>query len=269
MAESTLTIRWQLLQARAGSFLGWGAGPVYGSNTWTTDQQFNLDGIVASGLRKFYFPEPQQGSGVVYDWSFLKPTAIFALNENQSIVNLPDDYGGVEGTVSVVTTTQASNPWRIEWRNIGVIRRMQQALPVMTGPPQYISQDAIRGTNPTQGQRFQWIVFPIADQDYSLEATYYVNPDYLTQDTPFALGGSQHSETILEAVLSAAEQFLDDQRGIHTLAFENRLAASIGMDRKNKPQKLGLNRDRSDDQWETWNNHYWAPPCTYDGQSFG
>ena len=49
----------------------------------------------------------------------------------------------------------------------------------------------------------------------------------------------------------AAEEFLDDQRGLWQAKFKDRLAASINMDRKCKPQRLGPNVDRSDlmDRW--------------------
>ncbi len=270
MSEPTLTICWQRLIAEVGSFLGYGYGGNFGDPPYDQRTLFELNGIVASGLRKFYYPEPQEGSSASYDWSFLKITATLALAEGVSTVPLPDDYGGVDGPVTVVTTTNASQPWRIEWRNLGNIQQMFQSLPTMTGPPQYISEQPIKGTNVRQGQKFQFTVFPTADQDYTLQLNYYVNPDYLTTDLPFAYGGSAHSETILEACLSVAESRKDDSFSVHKAEFAARLAASIAMDRKNKPQKLGLNRDRSDERGDcNYNPHWYAGNGTYNGMTLG
>ncbi len=76
-------------------------------------------------------------------------------------------------------------------------------------------------------------------------------PDYLSNTIqPYPYGGGEHSETILEACLSVAEERRDDipmGTGAHGMAFVTRLAASIAMDSRKKPTKLGYNRDLSDE----------------------
>ncbi len=90
---------------------------------------------------------------------------------------------------------------------------------------------------------------------------YYLLPDYLTTNYPYALGGMAHAETVLESCLAVMEERLDDitrGQGPHGIAFMGRLAASISMDRKSKAQTLGRNRDGSDDvglRPDGW-NHY-------------
>ena len=52
-------------------------------------------------------------------------------------------------------------------------------------------------------------------------------PDYLSTPFPYAYGGAEHAETILESCLAVAELRLDDMAGPHNQQFMARLAASI------------------------------------------
>jgi hypothetical protein len=251
--------------------MGWGRGAnVYGDTAWTNDQQFQIDGIVASGLRNFYYPSSVDGQPSSYDWSFLHPTATADFPVSAQSINLPDDFGGFEGQITLLTVTSTAQPWCIQWRNEGSIREMYACTPSMSGPPMFACQMAVKGTTGTAGQRFKLLVFPGADQDYTLQFQYYINPDYLSGAFPYAYGGAQHSETILESCLAVAEVRLDDAMSVHSAKFRERLQASVSVDRRNKPAKIGQNLDRSD--WvygQRINPHIWAGPATYNGQGFG
>ncbi len=54
------------------------------------------------------------------------------------------------------------------------------------------------------------------------------------------------AETFREACLKAAENFLDDSATVHEANFTQLLTRSQDIDRRNKPQNLGYNRDLSD-----------------------
>lgn len=266
MSEPTLVLRRDDYRAQVGNFLGWGFDPL----GWDENQTQTINIIVESGYRQFLYPEPMEGETSSYDWSFIKPTAQLSFAINASEIHLPDDFGGADGPLTILTSTTTAQPWRIEWRNEGEIRRMYSVNPTMTGPPMYGAIIPKRGTGPTDGQRFNLLIFPIADQPYTFQLAYYINPDALTGDQPFAYGGVQHVETILESCLAIAEERFDDSHSVHAEKFKTRLMASISMDRRNKPQKTGYNGDRSDNvAWERYNPHYWAPPATYNGGSFG
>lgn len=270
MAESTLNVIWQELQGRVAAFLGWSRGTYYGETAWTDREQFELDGIVGSALRRFYHQAMPEGAQVAYSWSFLKPTKTFTLANGTNTLELPDDFGGFEDLITVVTTGSTIQPWRVEWRNEAAIRQMFSLQPTVTGPPMYVSQQPLKGTSATQGQRFQLYFFPTTDQDYTVQVQYYVNPDYLSTPFPYAYGGAQHAETILEGCLALAEKRLDDAMSVHAMEYEKCLAASVSIDRRNKPQKLGYNGDRSDQRdYRASNFHWWNQACTYNGQSFG
>jgi hypothetical protein len=265
MAESTLSLKLVDIQAKLGTFAGWGTDPT----GWDSRMQAIIDDSTQSGLRRFYYPAPLEGEALTYDWSFLRPLATLALAKGAQSIPLPDDYGGWDGTISVKTASTVSQPWRVEWSNAPRIRDMYSVTPLMNGPPMYVAVESLKGTTLNAGQRSQLIVFPQADQAYTLQGTYFVNPDYLTGAFPYALGGPEHIETILESCLAVMEERLDDMSGAHAAAFNRRLAASIGMDRKKKPIKYGENRDRSDGQdWDRGDVHYYAPAATYNSQGF-
>lgn len=269
MAESTLSLGNLDFQQEIGFFLGFGRGTAVGDPAWTTEQQLVITNMCRSGYRQFLNPPVLEGHSVAYDWSFSKPVATLALASAAQTIVLPDDFGGFEGQVTVLTTGSTSQPWTIEWRNEDVLRRMYAGNPSVSGPPLYAAEQPIKGTSAAAGQRFQMFVYPAADQAYNLQVQYYVNPDALSSAYPYAYGGMQHTETLLASCLAAAELYLDDARGPRWQYFLERLAASIGADRRNKPLKLGPNLDRSDNvRWGRSEQHYCAPAATYNGGGF-
>lgn len=263
MAESTLAAQLSDLQQRVTAFMGWPNPP--------TDSQMiaALREIVAEGIRQVVVPPPLQEGGPSYDWSFLHPTSTLDFPQNATAINLPDDFGGCEGPITIQTTATTAQPWRIEWRNEGQIRQMYAQAPQVTGPPMFASVSPLRNPGGQQGQRWELLIYPGADQDYTLQVQYYILPDYLTGATPYPYGGAAHASLYLESCLAIAEQYQDDAMSIHTIKFKERLAASIGQDRKNKPQKIGYNGDRSDRiEMNRGDTHIWAPAATYNGQQF-
>jgi hypothetical protein len=67
MAESTLTLGYTDFQKTVGRLLGYGTTTA----SWSADQVSEVDDIIQSGLRQFYFPPYEQFSGFPYKWSFL------------------------------------------------------------------------------------------------------------------------------------------------------------------------------------------------------
>ena len=255
MAEPTLSLAYNDLAGEVGTFLGWGRGTALGDPAWSSQQQAPVDSCVRSGLRQWYYPHPIEVMDVSYDWAFLKPMVTLSLVANQTTLPLPDDYGGVEGRVTL-SAPQGIQWWPLEFLGIGQVYQQQALFPTTTGRPWMCCTEPLKGTTGTQGQRSQLRVWPIPDMAYTLQLQYYVNPDYLTGANPYAYGGAQHVETILESCLAIAEQRLDDAMGVHTLKFKERLIASINMDRKSKPQTLGYNGDRSDLRDRRWGPRY-------------
>lgn len=243
--ESTLSMPSGQIFASVADFLGYPRGEAYGEPEPSKQQAIAIKNIIASGTRQFYYPPPIQGSDVTTDWSFLHPTASVLFAQGAKSVTLPDDFGGLEGRVTIAPSTTLVW-WELEVRNEGAVRAMYAQFPAMVSRPIMTALAPIKGTTGTAGQRFEMLVFPKADQDYTLQFQYYVLPDAASMAFPYLYGGAAHTETILASCLAMAEQLRDNMAGVHTMRFQERLIASIGMDRKNKAQSLGYNGDGSD-----------------------
>ena len=265
MAEPTLSLTYFDFSGEVGLFLGWGRGADNGDQAWTTQKQAAINSIVASGQRQFYFPPPVQGvTDSTYEWSFLRPVVTLTLPDGQNSLVLPDDFGGFEGTITIAET--GAFPQSVPLVNENAIRVRYSALPDATGWPQLAAERPLKGTTSTKGQKKDLFIWPVADRDYELSFAYYILPDRLTSAHPYAYGGAAHVETILESCLAIAEQRLDDAASVHTGKFMERLSASIGLDRRNKPQLMGYNGDRSDYRHRGRRDlHGWGGVVTLDG----
>ncbi len=252
MSEPTLSLTYDELRGEVGFFLGLGRGSAQGGSAWSNDDERTINFVVKSGLRRFYYPSDPEVAPSGYDWSFLKPVASLSLASGASTLRLPDDFGGLEGQVTVSSSTGGYAPIPVVGE--GMIRQRFAESPSATGRPLMAALRPLKGTTGAQGQRFELFVWPTADATYTLQLAYYVAADYLNTAFPYHLGGSVHAETILESCLAIAEQRLDDAMTVHTMAFKERLLASINHDRKNKPQSLGYNADCSDLRGRTRGN---------------
>lgn len=262
MSESSLSITLSKLQAEVGHFLGYGRGTTFSDRAWTTRQQTDIDFVIDSGLRQFYFATPM--SGEVVEWSFLKPALTLTLASGDQTVNLPDDFAGFVGdALTVVSSSTSYCP--VPVYQDGLLDKLYSDNPTMTGRPELAAVRALKGTGARQANRYELYVYPEADQDYSLRLIYFISPDTLNVKNPHPYGGAAHAETIREACLMAAENFLDDQvDGPHSRKFAERLAASINADRRHQPRKLGYNGDRSDERRYRYRDGY---TVTFDGVS--
>jgi hypothetical protein len=254
--ESTLSYQLVDYQAEVGFFLGFGRGTKYGDPAWTGAQQATIASCVNSGLRQFLFPPPAPGSDTSYDWSFLKPLANLTLAASAATLPLPSDFGGLEGQVMVLAGTGVVS-WPIDVVGIGRVYAARAEQPGITGRPLLCCVEPLKGTSGNAGQQFQLTFFPTADQSYGVQFQYYVLVDAMSPAFPYAYGGAAHVETILESCLAVAEQRLDDASTVHSAKFAERLLASINIDRKNKPQKLGYNRDNSDSRGFRRGDGHW------------
>ena len=255
--ESTLTLTRSKLRSQVGFFLGWGYGPDFGGSDWSDDQVVAIDDAVASGLRRFYFPEQPQGG--FYDWSFLRPTTTQFFPADNNTIILPDDFGGVQGVVTVATVGSGTGLvwWPLLTTNEAAIRLLFANFPNATGRPTQVAVSPLKGTTINQGQRYQMLCYPTPDQEYQIQFQYTILPDALTLNTPIPYGGAQHAETILESCLAVAEERLDDQKTTHADSFLRRLNASMAQDRRLKPQQMGYNQDSSDRVWSRYGDRVW------------
>ena len=264
MAESTLSLKKRDFEIKLGMYFGHGSGGfAFEDREWTTKEAYKIRDCVESGLRQFYFPPPL--GGVPYDWSFLKPTASLAVVDGDQSINLPDDFGGFEGRITISSPT--TRTWQpIPLFNEGIIRELYSKNPERTGPPEAAAVRPIKGTTLSEGTRSQLMIFPEADESYTLQFPYYILANCLDGTHPYAYGGMAHAETILESCLAIAEQRYDNTVGVHSAKFMERLAASIALDRRLKPEAGGLNTDNTD---RFVYRHDIEATVTYNGAAMG
>lgn len=244
MAESTLSLSKDAVEGEIGFFLGFGRGPANGEENWDANKLRTIASLSASAQRQFYFTPPIDSNPGGYSWSFLRPVATLTFWAGAQTLELPDDFGGFEGDITVLSTTGCY--WPIRLTNEGLLRAEYAKTPSVTGRPRMGAELPLKGTTLLGGQRKELMLFPTADQDYTLQAAYYLLPDALDGTRPYIYGGMQHTETVLASAKAAAELHLDDMKGPQWQNFTERLASSISIDQRNKAALIGYNGDRSD-----------------------
>jgi hypothetical protein len=218
-----------------------------------------------SGIRQVNNPPLLPNEKEAHDWSFLRLQTDLTLAAGQTTINLPDDFGGVEGSILVSTDQQSFCP--IRSRGSPYVYELLGQRPNDTGYPREIGVEWYKGTSLEKGQRARLVIYPQADVEYTLKVHYYALLDFITGSKPFPYGGALHAELYLESCLSVAELRRDDMRGIHWEQFMNRLAASVSSDRRNKPQNFGYNGDGT--EWQYRDRRLDNPPVvTYNGVTY-
>jgi hypothetical protein len=243
--ESTLTLQKKDVDAKIGTFLGYGRGANFSETAWTTKQQNDIDEQRDTGMRRFYYPKLSGGQS--YSWSFLRPVRSIVLNSGTQTVLLWDDFGGLDEEKITVAVVGSQSIYRVLLpTNAERLRIMYSASSQVSGQPQMAAIRDLEDKRLGGSPRKTLDIYPIADADYTLTMAVYIRPDALSSDYPFAYAGPEHSETIVASCLAAAEIFRDDMKGIMNAEYEELLAASISADRRMRPQNYGRNTDRSD-----------------------
>lgn len=234
----TLGTFYQELQQIAGFELGWGRGPDFGDRAWDDDEQETIKDCIKSALSRFYWPDIDN-TGKSHPWSFLdNHSGVVTLNSGSFTVTMPDDFLGLVRRPYVFNEDEVEYPIDI----LAEVRARRAIQPAATGRPTMAEIEPIKGTG-DGGQKFRMVVWPTADQEYTIRVPYSILPLYLTGERPYAYGGNEHGETIRAAVRAAAENIVDGGPGPFEEMFQRRLRVSVSQDRKKRPTNLGYNGD--------------------------
>lgn len=254
--ESTLALDKFQLEAEIGRSAGFGRGERYGSNAWDEDQLDDIAISLDSGLRMVYFTSPiPPDVPASYDWTWFQPTANITLPAGQETIPAPADFGGLNGRI-IPASTDGSVQFPVAVVGREHLYGARASGSTSTGRPRMLYIEPKKGVQPGKSSRYQFQVFPIPDQEYTLQVWYYTIPDAPTEMLPYVYGGAPHAETFKAAVRAAYERYcLNIPAGPEMLIFVDRLRASVAYDRKFKPVTLGPNLDRSDYGWD-WNPHH-------------
>jgi len=143
---------------------------------------------------------------------------------------LASNFGGLNAPVTRIVGNGTRSPILEGWLDQDL--RNLYAVQFRTGEPTryatFAKTDAETGI-PTWYVEF----WPVPVIVYEMKVDYHINPgDGLENDIALAFTDPVHSETLLEAILSAAEQFKMGTQGVHSARYIECLTASISRDKR-------------------------------------
>lgn len=240
------------LCSAVGWYLGYGRGDRFGDQAWEAREKSIIEMCVKSGYAKFLYPVPV-GGFEVYEWSFLRPHIEIVLRSGENSVDLPSSVSGIDGRVMLRSSGGSAHS--IIVRPEPYVRHNIYMRPDASGIPECAALSFDDTENmPDQIKRL--LFFPRANADYTVSFVAHLSPPPLSESNIFPLGGDAHSETIRQACLSAAETDVNNELGVHTQMFIDRVLASIRMDRLLKPKTFGYTGKiptwQSPEWWNGW-----------------
>jgi len=244
MAESTLSLGFADFQREVGHYLGFGYDP----DNYSSDQTSEVDFIVQSGYRRFLNPPLVPGESVSHEWNFLSPVASLSVLSatDPADYDMPDDFGSLVGSMSINTANILNSP--ITQIPEGKLRslRADETTSSYSFRPQYVAIRPKAGFDGTTGTRYEALIYPQPDANYTLNYKYNVLVGKLSTSAPYPLGGASRGELVLQSCLSIAEQRRDEASGVQTQLFYEMLKAAVDSDRAALPDTFGYVGDGSD-----------------------
>jgi hypothetical protein len=209
----------------------------YDSSNLNARQVQDVSDIINSGYRRFLDPPMTVAGSMPHVWSFLRVFATIDTVVDQQEYPLPNDFAALE---TDFTFQEPTSLWKAPIKQIpdARFRKLSQVETSVAYPSYYV----IRWVE-TAGVMVPSIFFwPIPTEIYILEYSYRVLKLPLS-GTMIPLGGDVHSQTVLTAALSAAEQLMEENEGIHEKAFQERIRTSISHDLRFSPRIYGYMGD--------------------------
>lgn len=239
MAESTLSLSYPDFLQEVGYFCTFGRD----TGAYTADQASLVDALIRDGYSQFLFPPVLEGETQVHVWSFLHPWSTVTTASGTEDYDLPDDFGGVVGDMSL---DDGSLHAPIVRRSQGQIEALRTQAPEEGRPKAFAIRPKV-STGAT-GQRFEVMFWPEPDGIHVIDYRYARLIGKLTTLLPYPLGGASHGRTVLASCLAMAELRVKEiHQGAQWGSFMELLKSSIRMDRQlMTPDKLGPNKDDSD-----------------------
>lgn len=226
MAESNLTLTYQDLMTEVAYEMGYGRNFL---DPTSSAEGRQCDSIVQRAYRAFLVPSTTP-MGMTYQWSFLRAIASFNTVIGTAFYDLPDNWGAPIGE-PFMTTGEYNRPVAIQNVETSRLDYHLTNFP-NTGPAQpRIMSIVPKAFSPTTGQRWQVGFWPTPDAVYQLQWRYHVLPNKLSATAPYHLGGMKHSQTLLAGCLAVCESVKHESQGEKKAEYNERLLASIAMDR--------------------------------------
>ena len=201
--------------------------------------------LIKEAYLMFLYPPDVLGKGS-HAWSFLSPTATLAISEGDDDYDLPASFGGLIGEqIALESTDEYYPPMKVI--SPEQIQRFRLGYSTAS-TPRYAAIQPKAFVSAT-GSRWELLIFPEPDDDYTARYRYNVNPDAVASGQ-YPIGGAQHALTIRAACRARAEMKMGGGvRGHYFAEFADCLKASIQQDEGFKAKNLGCNKDDSDAEY--------------------
>lgn len=287
MSESTLSLKLSDLAMEVGSYLGFGrtssnwsgwdslnpykpkdATITLGLGTQTigaNDTQLgHIIACINTGLEWFYHPPLLPGQAVPYRWTFLEPTFNLTTVAGVGTYDLPDEFNYFED--ELVYDPSVNWPIKIKRTSEPYVRSALSQNAGISGKPTLCAV-IDKKSDGALGQRQAVLFYPTPDNAYPLLGKYAILPQALTAANPYPLGGQSYGQCIKAACIAAAENDIQDEKGIRWEKFIELLQAAQGNDMRRLPDFYGYNGDYSDAQrvYPGVQHWGWPPVSTING----
>lgn len=236
MLDTELRTSYSKLQSELGFWLGYGRGAEFSEVAWDAYTTRTLVSLIEGALRRVY---------TAHKWLFLKPNTEFTLASGANTIPMPLDWAGHESEAILQLDSSGAAPYcTIPWVGPQRVRVMLGEFPSVTGPPEMIAEEMLRGVKVDLPQQGQLIVYPVADQAYTLNIEYYMMPPAALAKLPYVYGGPQYSQLFIDACLCEGQNLLFGRLGDRQAIYNESLAVAVELDMRQKPRNLGLNTTR-------------------------
>lgn len=219
---AVIRLRFMDLYAEVADYLGYGRSPT-GTNATEVKR------LVNEAYRDFLSGRDPRGG--LHRWSFMEAVGSTGGSAGDFDIGMTADFADM---VSDIGYTAGSG--------LGPLRsipayyiRQQMGYNSTRGRPTHYAVESLSGWTVT-GQRWQFLLYPIPDAEYTYHYRYRPIAEDLTGDTDYARGGGEHSQTLLQMCLAAAERRKNDGQTAHQELAEKALALSIDNDNR----RMGL-----------------------------
>lgn len=241
---ATLELTYTSLRREIGRFLSYDRDPT----NWSTEETTDVTDVIDQGLRMFYWPEPLEPGQPRHAWSFLRPKATLVVAAET--VTLPDDFGGMlsEG----FTTASSDRVKLIPEADMRALRANEGG----TGTPKYC---ALRARQQIAGNRstYEVIFHPAPSASTTLTYRYAIEPNTIDTSNTKPMGGSIHSQTIIEACRLAALITLDPENEGRIQAQQQRFRQALLSSITTDQEITYANRDSYPITGETDGTYLW------------
>ena len=227
----TLAVTYSDLAKSVSKFLG------YDHANLTDEQKDEVDCIIQSGVRNFYYPPAMDGVDPNFEWSFLKMEGSVVTAPGVSEYLLPDGFNRFSGAIIIkdAENFQFRNAFIVPYGNVKSMLDNGHR----TGVPHYAASLGVNQYG-EKGQLRKLYLYPVPDAAYTLDFSADMDFGRLSDENPFPLGGAMYAELLRESCLAVAERDTNDEEGIHLAAFNRLIVSTIARDRKASAQNFGF-----------------------------